>query len=84
MDGITRSVIIQKRFQQTKSGYYVARLRPPLAPPSCSCWTHQRGGFYHDGRFAALRDVIDNYNAVKSLGLTGPEVADLAEYLRSL
>src|SRR5436190_7429757 len=44
--------------------------------PLKGLWTHQRGGFYHDGRFAALRDVIDNYNAVKSLGLTGPEVAD--------
>jgi hypothetical protein len=52
--------------------------------PLKGLWTHQRGGFYHDGRFAALRDVIDNYNAVKSLGLTGPEVADLAEYLKSL
>jgi hypothetical protein len=52
--------------------------------PLKGLWTHQKGGFYHDGRFPTLRHVIDNYNAVKGLGLTGSEVADLAEYLKSL
>jgi cytochrome c peroxidase len=52
--------------------------------PLKGLWTHQTGGFYHDGRFPTLRDVIANYNAVKDLGLTGSEVADLVEYLKSL
>ncbi|HEY3064742.1 MAG TPA: hypothetical protein VGL09_03070 [Methylomirabilota bacterium] len=52
--------------------------------PLKGLWTHQKGGFYHDGRFPTLRDVVDHYNAVKSLGLTGDEVADVVEYLRSL
>lgn len=52
--------------------------------PLKGLWTHQTGGFYHDGRFAALRDVVDHYNMDPSLGLTGPEVADLVEYLKSL
>src|SRR5262249_24308514 len=51
--------------------------------PLKGLWTHQKGGFYHDGRFATLRDVVDHYNAVKALGLSGGEVADLVEYLKS-
>ena len=47
-------------------------------------WTHTKGGFYHDGRFATLADVADHYNTSFTLGLTGPEVADLVEYLKSL
>jgi len=27
--------------------------------PLKGLWTHQKGGFYHDGRFATLRDVVD-------------------------
>jgi hypothetical protein len=52
--------------------------------PLKGLWTHQKGGFYHDGRFPTLRHVIDNYNTVKGLGLTGTEVADIVEYLKSL
>jgi hypothetical protein len=52
--------------------------------PLKGLWTHQRGGFYHDGRFATLLDVINHYNICLSLGLTNPEKADLVEYLKSL
>jgi hypothetical protein len=41
------------------------------------------GGYYHDGRFAILRDVIKHYNAHFNLALTDAEIADLAEYLKS-
>ena len=47
-------------------------------------WTHQKGGFYHDGRFATLRDVVKHYNEFLGLGLSGQEKSDLAEYLKSL
>ncbi|MBI2815980.1 MAG: hypothetical protein HYX72_03475 [Acidobacteria bacterium] len=52
--------------------------------PLRGLWTHQKGGFYHDGRFATLRDVIDHYNTFKSLALTEQEKNDLAAYLLSL
>ena len=29
-----------------------------------------KGGFYHDGRFATLLDVVDHYNTFMKLGLT--------------
>jgi len=52
--------------------------------PLHGLWTHQKGGFYHDGRFATLGDVIDHYDQTFSLGLTASEKDDLAEYLKSL
>jgi len=52
--------------------------------PLAGLWTHQKGGFFHDGRFATLRDVIGHYDIVFRLGLTEPEKGDLIEYLKSL
>ena len=47
-------------------------------------WTHMKGGFYHDGRFATLMDVVNHYNNCKSLNLSNAEKSDLVEYLKSL
>ena len=47
-------------------------------------WAHSKGGFYHDGRFATLLDVVSHYNSCKSLGLVEGEKNDLVEYLKSL
>jgi hypothetical protein len=52
--------------------------------PLKGLWTHQKGGFYHDGRFATLLDVINHYNGVRRLRLNEPEKRDLVEYLKSL
>ena len=52
--------------------------------PLKGLWAHQKGGFYHDGRFATLRDVVDHYNDFLKLGLTDQQKADLVEYLKSL
>jgi cytochrome c peroxidase len=52
--------------------------------PLKGLWTHTKGGFYHDGRFAALRAVIDHYDRKFALGLSSAEKTDLAEYLKSL
>jgi len=52
--------------------------------PLRGLWTHQMGGFYHDGRFAALGDVVTHYDTVFSLGLTAQQQNDLVEYLKSL
>jgi len=52
--------------------------------PLAGLWTHQKGGFYHDGRFATLRDVVGHYDEFFQLGLTDQEANDLVEYLKSL
>jgi hypothetical protein len=52
--------------------------------PLKGLWTHQTGGFYHDGRFATLGDVVDHYDATFDLDLTAQQKNDLVEYLKSL
>lgn len=52
--------------------------------PLKGLWTHTKGGFYHDGRFATLMDVVNHYNTHYSLGLTDAQKSDLVEYLKSL
>jgi hypothetical protein len=52
--------------------------------PLKGLWTHGRGGYYHDGRFATLGEVVAHYDRTFSLGLTQAERRDLVEYLKSL
>jgi hypothetical protein len=52
--------------------------------PLKGLWTHQKGGFYHDGRFATLRAVVDHYATVFGLTLSPAEKTQLVEYLKSL
>ena len=52
--------------------------------PLAGLWSHQKGGFYHDGRFATLGDVVNHYDRHFRLSLTQREKADLVEYLKSL
>jgi len=52
--------------------------------PLRGLWTHQKGGFYHDGRFATLADVLNHYDRTLSLGLTDAQKKDVVEYLKSL
>ena len=52
--------------------------------PLGGLFTRQKGGFFHDGRFATLREVVDHYNGTFALGLSEPEKSDLIEYLKSL
>ena len=55
--------------------------------PRGGLFTHQKGGYYHDGRFATLLDVVNHYDTCMSLGLSGNEKSDFdsipAESLRS-
>ncbi|HEX6889114.1 MAG TPA: hypothetical protein VF141_00420 [Chryseolinea sp.] len=46
-------------------------------------WIRKRG-FYHDGRFPTLMDVVNHYDSFKKLDLTENEKRDLVEYLKSL
>ena len=52
--------------------------------PLRGLWTHMERGFYHDGRFATLLDVVNHYDEHFELGLTEAEKLDLIEYLISL
>jgi len=52
--------------------------------PLRGLFTHSKGGFYHDGRFATLNDVVEHYNEHLRLGLSAQEKAALVEYLKSL
>lgn len=52
--------------------------------PLRGLFAHMKGGFYHDGRFATLLDVINHYNNFKKLNLTEEEKKDLVEFLKSL
>jgi len=52
--------------------------------PLKGLWTHRKGGFYHDGRFATLDLVVEHYDTFFTLGLSAREKSDLVQYLDSL
>jgi hypothetical protein len=52
--------------------------------PLRGLFVRTKGGFYHDGRFATLDDVVNHYDAHLKLGLTAQQKHDLVEYLKSL
>jgi hypothetical protein len=52
--------------------------------PLRGIWTHQTGGFYHDGRFPTLLDVVEHYDTHFSLGLTARQQQHIVEFLKSL
>lgn len=52
--------------------------------PLAGLFAHQKGGFYHDGRFATLPEVIDHYNGCMNLQLGDEEKSDLVQYLLTL
>ena len=52
--------------------------------PIGAIFSHTKGGFFHDGRFATLGAVVDHYNTCFHLGLSGSEKHDLIQYLLSI
>ncbi len=46
--------------------------------------SRMKGGFYHDGRYATLNDVVAHYNMTLKLGLATADQNDLVQYLKSL
>ncbi len=52
--------------------------------PLRGLFAHTKGGFYHDGRFRTLLEVVEHYDQHFSLGLSLTEKSDLVEYLKSL
>lgn len=66
-------------FQADRSPTHMYRTSPLKG-----LWAHTKGGFFHDGRFATLNDVVQHYNGFFGLGLNDQQVHDLVEYLKSL
>jgi hypothetical protein len=52
--------------------------------PLAGLWTHQKGGFFHDGRFATLRDVVNHYDQHRNLKLSDGDKQDLVEFLKGI
>ena len=52
--------------------------------PLRGLFVRAKPGFYHDGRFADYRAVVDHYDRHFRLGLSDPEKNDLIEFLKSL
>jgi hypothetical protein len=52
--------------------------------PLRGLWAHQKRGFYHDGRFTTLGDVVNHYDGLLKLGLSDPEKKDLIQFLLGL
>lgn len=52
--------------------------------PLAGLWAHQKGGFFHDGRFATLLDVVNHYDRHFQLKLTDADKNDLIEYLKGI
>jgi hypothetical protein len=52
--------------------------------PLAGLWTHQKGGFYHDGRFPTMQAVVEHYDNFFRLSLSTQQKKDLVEYLKSL
>jgi hypothetical protein len=47
-------------------------------------FARSKGGFYHNGRFPKLMDVVEQYDGFMKLNLSDEQKADLVEYLKSL
>jgi cytochrome c peroxidase len=52
--------------------------------PLKGLFAHQKGGFYHDGRFPTLAAVVEHYDAFFGLGLSASDKADLVQFLKSI
>lgn len=52
--------------------------------PLAGLWSHDKRGFYHDGRFKTVREVVDHYDNFMELGLSESEKRDLVQYLMSI
>jgi cytochrome c5 len=51
--------------------------------PLQALFTRSKRGFYHDGRYKTLLDVVNHYDSCFSLNLTAQQKGDLVQYLKS-
>ena len=52
--------------------------------PLRGLFTREKGGFYHDGRFKTLDQVVEHYQKVLNVALNDEQKRDLVQYLKSL
>jgi hypothetical protein len=52
--------------------------------PLKGLFAREKGGFYHDGRFGDLTQVVAHYSRVLKFSLSEAEKADLIQFLKSL
>ena len=53
-------------------------------PPLRGMFAKANGGFYPDGKFSTLNEVVNHYNNHFNLELSPSEQQDLVEYLKAL
>jgi len=77
-NAVTPAQICTDAFQANRGpdGTYV------IAPLQ-ALFTRSKRGFYHDGRYATLMDVVNHYDSCFKLGLNAQQKGDLVEYLKS-
>jgi hypothetical protein len=51
--------------------------------PLQALFTRSKRGFYHDGRYPTLMDLVNHYDGCFKLGLSAQQKGDLVEYLKS-
>ena len=54
-----------------------------VTPQLNGLWARSKRGFFHDGRFPTLLNVVDHYNSCFNLGLSHGAKTDLIEFLKS-
>ena len=69
---------------EPESPSYASRSATKLyrTSPLKGVWQH--APYFHDGSAPTLESVVQTYNSKRSLGLTAQQIADLAQYLKSL
>jgi hypothetical protein len=87
--GEDEQIAPQRNAQQEKvAGLTFAALQLMAASqgPSASHmgWPKATGGFYHDGRFPQLSDVVAHYDRTFNLALGATKRVELVELLKSL
>ncbi|HEY6513058.1 MAG TPA: hypothetical protein VI032_13820 [Burkholderiaceae bacterium] len=83
-DGNTRLHPPADSMAEPESPSYAARsaTKQYRTAPLKGLWQH--APYFHDGSAATLADVVQVYNTKRALGLTGGQMSDLTEYLKSL
>ena len=54
-----------------------------VTAPLQALFTRSKRGFYHDGRFRTLLDVVNHYDSCFKLGLNARQESDLVQFLKS-
>jgi cytochrome c5 len=76
---VTPGQVCEDSFEADRSPTHEYRIAPLRG-----LYTHEKGGFYHDGRFPTLMAVVNHYDGCFGLHLTPRQKGDLVQYLKSL